>query len=102
MSVAYDSDDGQQAQVAIHVSKLNRVADGVLIWPAVARQRFADHGNVRRIRAVALVKDSPANQRNSENLEVSVRGDAEVRIANALFLLEQRSQAHPVVLGISF
>ena len=92
MSVAYDPDDVQQTQVAIHVSKLNRVADRVLIWPPVARKRFADHGNVRSIRAIALVEDSPSNQRNSENLEVSVRGDAEIRIANAFFLLEQRTK----------
>src|SRR5881628_2450326 len=89
MSVAHDPDDGQQTQVAIHVSKLNRAADRVLIWPTVARKRFADHGNVRSIRAVVLVEDSPSNQRNSENLEVSVRGDAEVRNANALFLPEE-------------
>src|SRR2546427_6972079 len=92
MSVAHDPDNGQQTQVAIHVSKLNRVADRVLIWPPVARKRFADHGNVRRIRAVALVEDSSSNQRNSENLEVSVRGDAEVRIASALLLPEHRTK----------
>ena len=70
--VAHDPDDGQQTQVAIHVSELDRVADRVLVRPPVARQRFADHRHVRRIGAVALVEDSPSNQRNAENLEVSV------------------------------
>ena len=92
MNVANDADDGQQTQVAIHVSKLNRVADGVLIWPAVARKRFTDHGNVRRVRAVALVEDSPSNQRNSQNLEILVRGDAEVRNSNAFFLPAQQTK----------
>ena len=89
MNVAHDSDNRQQPRVAIHVPKLYRVADRVLIWPPVARQRFADHGNVRSVRAVALVKDSSSNQRNFQRLEVSVRDDAEVRAAKALFLLEQ-------------
>ena len=47
---------------------------------------------MRRIRAVALVKDSPPNEGNSENLEVSVGSDAEIRIANAFFLLEHRAK----------
>ena len=92
VSVAHDPDDGEQTQVAIHVSKLDGVADGILIWPAIARQRFADHGNVRRIRAVALVEDSATNEGDSENLEVSVRDDAEVRAAEAFFLLAQRTK----------
>src|SRR5438552_2686179 len=81
VNVAHDSDNRQQPRVAIHVPKLYRVADRVLIWPPVARQRFADHGNVRSVRAVALVKDSSSNQRNFQRLEVSVRDDAEVRAA---------------------
>ena len=89
VNVAHDSNDSQQTNVAIHIPKLDGMADGVLIWPTVARQRFADDGNVRRVGAVALVEDSPANQRNSQRLEVSVRDDAEVRAAKALFLLEQ-------------
>src|SRR5260370_33607268 len=80
VSVAHDPDDGQQTQVAIHVSKLKGVADGVLIWPAVARKRFADHGNVRRIGAVALVKDSPSKQWNSENLEEIGRASCRERV----------------------
>ena len=68
------------------------LTDGILIWPAIARQRFADHGNVRRIRAVALVEDSTTNEGDSENLEVSVRDDAEVRAAEAFFLLAQRTK----------
>ena len=89
MNVAHDSNDSQQTHVAIHIPKLDGMADGVLIWPTVARQRFADHGNVRSVRAVALVKDSSSNQRNSQRLEVSVSGDAEIRDAKALFLLQQ-------------
>src|SRR5260370_33631813 len=68
------------------------MADGVQIWPTVAGTRFADDGNMRRIGTVVLVKDAAANQRNSENLEVSLRSDAEIRNANAFFLLEHGSK----------
>src|SRR5690348_7453435 len=89
MNISHDSNNGQQAQVAIHISKLDGVTDGILILPTVARKRFADHCDVRGTRAVALVEDSPPNQRNSENLEVSIRSDAEIRYAEPFLLLEQ-------------
>src|SRR5208282_3124783 len=92
-NVAHDAYDGEQTQIAIHVSKFDGVADGVLIGPAFARQRFADHGDVGSIRAVALVEDAPSNQGNSENLEVSVRSDAEIRTADAFFLPHERAKA---------
>ena len=94
--VAHDPDDRQQTQVAIHVPKLDRVADRVLIWPAAARERLADQGNVRSVRVVALVEHSPANQRNAENLEISVGGDAEIGGADAFLLLAQRVEASAV------
>ena len=81
MNITDNADNGQQAQVAIHVSEFNGVADWVLAGPAVASQRSADHGHMRRVRAVALVKHAPAQKRNSESLEVSAGGDAEIRVA---------------------
>src|SRR5260370_15056817 len=47
---------------------------------------------MRRIGTVVLVKDAVANQRNSENLEVSLRSDAEISSAKAFFLLEHGSK----------
>ena len=72
MGVAHDPDDRQQAQVAVHVSELDRAADRVLAGPALARERLADHGDVRRVGAVAVVEDAPANEGNPEDLEVAV------------------------------
>ena len=93
MSVAHDPDDRQQAQVAIHVAKLDRAADRVLVRPPAARQRFADHGDVRRIRAVAPVEDPPSDERDPENLEVSVRGGEETCFAEAFFLPGHRQKS---------
>ena len=89
VGVAHDPDDRQQAQVAVHVSELDRAADRVLAGPARARERFGDQGHVRRIRPVALVEGAPAHEGNPENLEVALGHRAEVRDADALLLLEE-------------
>ncbi len=91
-NVAYDPDNGQQAQVAIHVSKFNGVADGILTRPTIASKRLADHRRVRRIRAIASVEGASSNQRDSEGLEVSVRGHAKICDANPLLLWGQRGK----------
>ncbi len=87
MDIANDPDDGEQAQVAIHVAELNGVADGVLTGPAFASKRLADDGYVRRIRAIVLVKEPAANEGNLENLEVAMGDNSEIGDAKPFFLL---------------
>src|SRR5713101_6180568 len=89
MHVTYNADNGQQAEVAIHVSEFNGVADGILAGPALAREGCADDRNVRRIGAVTLVKHSSVQERNSEGLEISVGCDAKIRFPKSLFLAEE-------------
>ena len=91
--VADDAYNRQQAHIAIHVSKFNGVADRVLMRPAIACERFADQGHVRRARGVTLVEHASAEQRNSQHLEISVGRDTEIRFASAFFLIPQRIEA---------
>src|SRR2546423_3606186 len=100
MYVSYDANNGQQAKVAIHVSEFNGVADGILAEPALAREGCADDCNVRRVGAVAIVKDSSAKQRNSEGLKISVSGDAKIRFSDSFFLTEENVEIARQLLQI--
>src|SRR5208337_4202330 len=87
--VTYDSHNRQQAQIAIHVSKFNGVSKRVLVWPTVVRERLADHSHLRGVGAVTLVEHSSAKQWNSQRLEVSVRRDTKIRVADTFLLLDE-------------
>src|SRR5262245_2405995 len=89
MQVTNNPDNGQQPDVSIHVSKFNGVADGILAWPTLARERCADHRGMRRIGAVVLVKHSSAKERNSESGKMSAGCDAKIRFPEPLFLSEE-------------
>ena len=89
MHVTDDANDGQKAEIAVHVSEFNGVTHGILPWPALARQGCADDRNVRRVGAVALVKDSPANETNSKRLKISLCRDAKIGFPQPLFLTEE-------------
>src|ERR1700746_11953 len=47
VNVTDDAHDGQETNVAIHVSELDCLPNGFLAGPARASQRFADNGDVR-------------------------------------------------------
>src|SRR5262245_44691355 len=79
MHVTNDANDGQQPEIAIHISKFNGVADGVLAGPARASERRTDQGHVCRVRAVAVIEHSPANDGNSKCLKISSSRDAKIR-----------------------
>jgi hypothetical protein len=56
------------------------------MWPPVARKRLADHGRVRRIRAVALVK--PVNKLQAALAEATRYGYIGYQLEARLGLLE--------------
>ena len=89
MNVTDDPHNRQQAQIAIHISEFDGVADRIEARPAITRERLADYRHVRRIRAVTLVEDASSKERNSERLEISLRGGAEVCFSLALLLSKQ-------------
>ena len=90
MHVTYNANNRQQADVAIHVSEFNGAADGILAGPALAREGCADDCRMGRVGAVALVKDSPTKERNSERLKISVGCDAKIGFPKSLFLAEEQ------------
>ncbi len=63
--IAHNPHDGEQAQVPIHVAKLDRPAQWVLIGPLLARQRLANQCHVRRIHCVALIEEPATQQGNA-------------------------------------
>ena len=89
MHVTDNANNRQQADVAIHVPEFNGVADGILAGPALAREGCANDRRMGRIPAVALVKDSPTKERNSERLKISVSCDAKICFPESLFLAEE-------------
>ena len=90
MHVTHDANDGEQPDVAIHVSEFNGVPDGVLARPALPREGCADEGSVGSIRAVALVKHSSTQKRNSKHLKISISCNAKIRFPESLFLAEEK------------
>src|SRR5690349_20983519 len=92
MHVANHANDRQQAEVSIHATKFDSSADGVLPGPARARDGCADKGGVRRVRAIAIIEHSPAEQRDPEGVEVSLSGYAKIRFPEPLFLAEESVQ----------
>src|SRR5438034_11303220 len=78
MHVTDNANNRQQADVAIHVPEFNGVADGILAGPALAREGCANDRRVGRISAVALVKDSRTQERNSESMNLSERRNAKM------------------------
>src|SRR6185503_9827915 len=59
--IADNSDHGQQSQVAIHVSELNRLANRIFIGPVLLNERLAHYGCVRSIWLIARI-EGPAAQ----------------------------------------
>src|SRR5437868_13783477 len=69
-NVADDTDDRERMQIAIHVSKLDDLADWILVRPFGLRQRGADQRDVRRVGLIASVERPAAQQRNVHCTEI--------------------------------
>ncbi len=91
MHIADDADHGQRAHVAVHVAVLQALSDRIAVGPDAARERGADHRDVRRIGAVAVVEQPAALQRDSDRIEIAGAGNAVFGIA------ELRRQVRQVV-----
>src|SRR5262249_15644252 len=81
--VADHSDYRKRAQVAIHIAELDCSAQRLSVRPLFTGQRLADQGHMRRVRMVAFVKETPAQQRYTERRKETfadhrVRGIARV------------------------
>ncbi len=82
--VAADADDPQKTQVAIHVPELDERADRVLPQPLCARERFTDHGNVRRGAVVAVLEQAASQKRNAYRLKETLARGAILCLSDAL------------------
>src|SRR5487761_1556552 len=75
-NIGNDANDRERLQIAIHIAEVNHLADGILIWPALAGQRFADDSDVRRINAVLRIEEPSAHERDVQGAEVACTGHA--------------------------
>jgi len=84
VNVTHDPDDGQQTQIAIHISKLDGVADGVLLRH---RSRASDSLITATCGESAPSRSSKIRPRITEFREPgsTIAGDAEIRIARRSF-----------------
>src|SRR5690348_16121385 len=79
MHIAYDPNNGEQPDVAIHISEFDGVADGVLAGPALACKRCTDERNVRKVRPVVIVEHPSSQKRYSERPKITASRDAKIR-----------------------
>ena len=89
MHVTYNANNREQPEVAVHIAKFNGLADRILAEPVLACEGYAYERGMRRVRTVAIVKHSPAHDRNAEGLKISVSCDTKIRFPELLFSAEE-------------
>src|SRR5882762_7725355 len=86
--VSDDANDGKEARVAVHVSKLDGVTDGIPIRPLLGGERSADQSDVRSVKRIPAVKKAALQKRNPESLKVSLADHVIVGVAQARLIMK--------------
>src|SRR4029453_9835800 len=71
MHITHHSNNVQQSQVAIHVSKLDRLTNRIPIGPVLLHKRLADKRCMGVRWSVGRIKHTPAQQGNTQRREIA-------------------------------
>ncbi len=98
-NVSHDPDHAQQAQVTIHVSKLDELPDRVFALPLFLHQSLAHERDVRGVRGVGGLEEPSADERNSHRLEETLARGSVLRGTGLRGILRQASE---VLVALDF
>lgn len=89
VDVADNTNDCEEARIAIHVPEFDGAADGILIGPRLLGERLADESDMRGVDCVVFVEETALEKRNVESFKKARGNDKEISFAEVRLVTEE-------------